>query len=561
MIHSPLTGRGDAHPRRSSPPPPRLRIASLLAIVVAAACAEAPDNGSGDAIAEVADTGAVDTAIADNGGASDVEAADAQLDAAPADTPPPDTAASCPGGPGCACAANADCDAGQCLETPPGKACAPACVDACPAGFRCAAVPQGADVVQVCVSAWARLCSPCTANADCNHPGVTDGRCVDRGAEGGFCGAGCKGDGDCPSGHGCKQAKDVAGNATSQCLPVDGAGVAAACVCSDNAVALALETGCSKTLVSGQGELVCAGKAACKAIGDAALCLASDPAAEVCNGKDDDCDGVTDEGACDDGKACTTDACDVEAGKCVYAPVKDGTGCDADGSACTENDACLGGACVAGKAKSCDDKNPCTKDSCDLAAGCTQVADDGVPCDDENPCTIGDVCKAGGCVAGKAKECTSTEACIKAKCDLTQDGKCAFKNKKAGTTCDDGDACTKDDGCQDGACEGSKLACDDANPCTDDSCDVKSGCVYKPNAAPCDDGDKCTLLDKCAAELCKPGQAKACDDGEACTADGCDKKTGDCTFSSLPMDAIPCDADGSVCSEDDTCQAGKCVAG
>src|SRR5262249_54904753 len=47
-------------------------------------------------------------------------------------------------------------------------------------------------------------------------------------------------------------------------------------------------------------------------------------AAEVCNGVDDDCDGVIDgaaaDASCDDGNACTTDACDG-GGQCAHAAI------------------------------------------------------------------------------------------------------------------------------------------------------------------------------------------------------------------------------------------------
>jgi hypothetical protein len=46
---------------------------------------------------------------------------------------------------------------------------------------------------------------------------------------------------------------------------------------------------------------------------------------------------------CDDGNACTTDACDVPTGTCSNTAVGDGTGCT-DGDPCT-TDACVGGAC------------------------------------------------------------------------------------------------------------------------------------------------------------------------------------------------------------------------
>lgn len=67
---------------------------------------------------------------------------------------------------------------------------------------------------------------------------------------------------------------------------------------------------------------------------------------------------------CNDGNACTTDAC--VSGTCQAQA--NTLACNADGSACT-NDACMAGACVAGPAKACADSDPCTADSCDAATG------------------------------------------------------------------------------------------------------------------------------------------------------------------------------------------------
>ena len=47
--------------------------------------------------------------------------------------------------------------------------------------------------------------------------------------------------------------------------------------------------------------------------------------------------------------------------------------------------------------------------------------------------------------------------------------------------------------------------CDDANDCTDDACDVTTGCTHVENTASCDDGDACTEGDMCAAGVCAPG--------------------------------------------------------
>ena len=151
----------------------------------------------------------------------------------------------CPGCTGCTCDNNDDCDSTMCMEGSSGKQCAQSCVDTCEEGFSCAQVPKGSDVVLVCVSNWSRLCSPCEETKDCNYAGVTNARCVDAGAAGNYCGAGCASDNDCPTGHACKSTKDVDGNATKQCLPIDTAGKLSACSCSKNAVALALKTPCS----------------------------------------------------------------------------------------------------------------------------------------------------------------------------------------------------------------------------------------------------------------------------------------------------------------------------
>jgi hypothetical protein len=87
--------------------------------------------------------------------------------------------------------------------------------------------------------------------------------------------------------------------------------------------------------------------------------------------------------------------------------------------------------------------------------------------------------------------------------------------------CDDGDACTDGDACVSGACVHSPAKCDDANPCTDDSCDPAAGCIHKTNTKPCDDGNPCTISDTCGAGKCIPGPGPNCDDNNPCTDDSC----------------------------------------
>ena len=320
---------------------------------------------------------------------------------------------------------------------------------------------------------------------------------------------------------------------------------------------------------------------------EAALCVAKTcavatlPAGSAC----------TPEGGTD--SACSTGKCD-DGGACV-GELLSNVGCD-DGSACTLGDVCQDGACV-GTTKDCSDKNPCTKDSCDAVTGaCASepLPDGGVatPCDDENPCTGDDACTAGTCVGGSNLcACTSDadcpddgdkcngvqhcvtvsggskgcevdpatvvtcidagdDACHKTACAAAT-GTCAT-SVQSGAPCDDGDACTFTDKCDaSGACAGTSQECDDANVCTNDSCNG-GACVNAPNASPCDDGDPCTDGDACASEACA-GKAKACDDGNACTKDACE--AGACA--SEPAFGDACD-DGDACTKDDACDFGGC---
>jgi cysteine-rich repeat protein len=74
---------------------------------------------------------------------------------------------------------------------------------------------------------------------------------------------------------------------------------------------------------------------------------------------------------------------------------------------------------------------------------------------------------------------------------------CQFESE--GSPCTDNDACTAPDGCDGaGSCNpGPPITCDDSNPCTQDSCNSLSGCVY--DTAPrggCRTALKATLLIK-----------------------------------------------------------------
>jgi hypothetical protein len=216
---------------------------------------------------------------------------------------------------------------------------------------------------------------------------------------------------------------------------------------------------------------------------------------------------------CDDGNPCTADACDPGTAACAYVAFEGP--CD-DGDVCTTGDTCQAGACN-GIGLACDDGNPCTADSCTVAAGkadCAHVDQD-FGCDDGNPFTSPDLCHAGVCVSGPSQPCADSAQCDAIAgsnlcvgawyCDPTSrtcvavpetvvacptaetpctfnacvpaTGKCAPQPKPDGFACDDGDACTDPGICVDGGCASPPKDCDDLDPCTADLCSAGE-CSY-----------------------------------------------------------------------------------
>ena len=149
--------------------------ASLVAsLVVALACSDPkPTTTSTTAAAADASTADSDSQVALEVAATDI-------------------AASCPGGAGCACTQNSECESGFCLDTQLGKVCAQKCIDTCPAHFACSQVPgAGGDLISLCVERFGHLCDPCTASSQCVVAGQADPRCISYGKIGAFCGSAC----------------------------------------------------------------------------------------------------------------------------------------------------------------------------------------------------------------------------------------------------------------------------------------------------------------------------------------------------------------------------------
>ncbi|MBI5609503.1 MAG: hypothetical protein HY902_11545, partial [Deltaproteobacteria bacterium] len=238
---------------------------------------------------------------------------------------------------------------------------------------------------------------------------------------------------------------------------------------------------------------------------------------------------------------CAQVACDKTSGKCVTSNSTDGSPCDADKNACTAPDKCNAGTCTKGAAVDCDDKNPCTTDSCDPAAGCKH-ANNTDPCDaDGNACTKNDVCASGSCTPGTAQKCDDNEPCTQDSCNPT-DGKCIYK--PIATTCSDNNICTVGDTCGTDATSqvytclpGKAVSCDDNNPCTINTCDKDKGCQYPVDqtaTVTCYSGPNGTS----GKGLCKSGK-------KTCDASG---NLSQCTGEVVPASKELCN------SVDDTCE-------
>ncbi len=112
--------------------------------------------------------------------------------------------------------------------------------------------------------------------------------------------------------------------------------------------------------------------------------------------------------------------------------------------------------------------------------------------------------------------------------------------------CDDANPCTADTCGAQGQCIHTTVACDDGNPCTGDSCNPASGCIATPlTGDSCDDGNACTLDDVCNNGACVAGGTVDCATANLCYPSTCDPATGWC----LPAPKVSCD-DHNACTND-----------
>jgi WD40 repeat protein/formylglycine-generating enzyme required for sulfatase activity len=198
---------------------------------------------------------------------------------------------------------------------------------------------------------------------------------------------------------------------------------------------------------------------------DSADCVPLDPAIrhgnlEICDGKDNDCDGLTDDGDLDgdgtsdcldpdidgDGDANATDCAPYDpAVRHEAVETCDGRDEDCDGQTdqavdCSDGDGCTVETCAGTLGcltapKDCNDDNACTTDAC-LAGICyaAQPHPYATSCDDGSDATVNDLCVAGVCVGqptGLGQACTSN-------LDCARDAWCALPDGRSTGYCHEG---------------------------------------------------------------------------------------------------------------------------
>ncbi len=453
----------------------------------------------------------------------------------------------------CDCQADSDCDdKNPCtIDSCSGGSCSAKAGNegkACDTGQSCDQPDSGVCKAGSCSGGKAKTCSEVTDGCNSGACNPSTGKCEKVAKSDGTA---CDADGNgCTVGDICNKGGCVAGEAPD---------------CSEAGSACAV--GECKTSADGGYDCVAKPISAGKECDDGSFCTVG----ETCDGGGN-CGGGVAKTCAEVGNACNTGACDEDADSCQQVAKPETVVCD-DGQFCTVGDHCNGdGSCIGGGPQDCPGSyKDCKAGACDEDGDkCIQTNVVGNYCDDDNACTQLDVCSTGGvCVGSEPKTCPGG-LCAVGVCDPAGGG-CGTKPAAAGSACNDGNACTKSDKCDDaGGCKGSDPMTCAGDSCNDGVCNPLSGaCGKQPkkDGATCDDGQACTKPDGCVSGTCKGGpwtcscQTDAdCDDSNPCTEDGCAAVAGTYACVNKPNDGQSCN-DGVACTVEDVCSNGGVCAG
>ncbi len=299
-------------------------------------------------------------------------------------------------------------------------------------------------------------------------------------------------------------------------------------------------------------------------------------AEQLCgDGRDDDCNGTRDcaDTACNGipcasgGKVCANEACACPTGNAESSCTNNADD-NCDGLVDCDDDGCTGQVCgangrtCAGRLCLCaggDVETSCgdgLDNDCDGLFDCDDADCERLECNDGNACTDQETCNAGVCGDGAPRSCTAG-TCEVSVCNPTT-GECDRSPALAGTACNDENACTVQDQCDEvGLCTGgAPRGCDDSNPCTVNDCQPASGCDF---SRPVDGTPACGPGDEgvCRTGVCIAAREISCTDGVDNDQDG----LIDC-MDLADCGNVACEDGRGFCTSGEVCQPdGSCGGG
>ncbi len=397
-------------------------------------------------------------------------------------------------------------------------------------------------------------CDPCVPVAEiCNG---ADDDCdgeVDEGEPG--AGVACdSGDaGECAAGE-----SACVGGAVA-CLPLREAGVEA-CDGLDNDCDGATDEGLPAGEACDTGEPGACGAGVLVCVGGAVVCRPGvQPAAEVCDGLDNDCDGAVDDDVAGEGEPCATGApgaCADGHRVCLGGEIECEPDAEPSDEVCNVVDDDCDGTVDEGQRNAC---GRCGETPVEVCDGVDDDCDGEV--DDEAPCPGAQVCRWGRCLDPcQNNECGGLEVCVEGLCAEACEvvecpeglrceagecvDPCAGVGCGAGEICAAGECvpnncfatgCPEDERCVEFVCE--------PDPCAEQACEAgtfcREGlCVGSCAELSCPRGERCVdgacVAHDCAGVICEDGICAAgdcvedpCDGVECLDGEGCDE-AGEC---------------------------------
>lgn len=279
---------------------------------------------------------------------------------------------------------------------------------------------------------------------------------------------------------------------------------------------------------------------------------------EDCDGLADCADPMCAMAACgvglDGGSACVAGACvELNCSNTADDDLDALTNCadpDCAARACALLSTCQGNVCVQPMETVCTDG---MDNDGDTFVDCLDSDCNARGCSDGLSCTAGEVCSSLACGGGTTRTCATPPTCFMTMGSCTEpDAGCRY-TPSPGTSCTDGLRCTQMDAClADGGCSGKAVSCEQsADQCrvaTGVCVEADGGCFFAnlPNGSTCDDGNPCTRSDSCNAGSCQSGALVACVPGVCRSAGsvGC-LADGGCDFVDVAAGAA---CDGGVCN-------------